>query len=60
MCSAMCGVFSLECGVWSAKSYGEVPCASFEVQSGTGKCLVQALCYKVVLGSTLCKICSIK
>ena len=35
-------------------------CASFVVQSSTGKCFVQALWYKVVLGSALCKLCSTK
>ena len=30
------------------------------MRSGTGECLVQALQYKVVLGITLCKTCSIK
>ena len=37
-----------------------MPCAGFVVQSITGKCPVQDLLYKVVLGITLCKICSIK
>ena len=32
--------------------------ASFVVQSSTGKCFVQALWYKVVLGSASCKLCS--
>ena len=32
----------------------------FVVQSSTGKCFVQALWYKVVLGSALCKLCSTK
>ena len=35
-------------------------CASFVVQSSTGKCFVQALWYKVVLGSALCKLCGTK
>jgi len=30
------------------------------VRSNTGKCLAQDLLHKVVLGITLCKICSIK
>ena len=30
------------------------------VQSSTGTCFVQALQYKVVLGSALCKLCSTK
>ena len=34
--------------------------ASFVVVSSTGTCFVQALDYKVVLGSTLCKLCSTK
>jgi len=37
-----------------------VLCASFAVQSSTGKYSVQALQYKVVLGSALCKLCSTK
>ena len=31
-----------------------------KVQSSTGECFVQGLQYKVVLGSTLCKLCSAK
>ena len=41
--SVMCGV---KCGVWSPgvrSQYWEVPCASFVVQSSTGKCIVQDL-----------------
>ena len=34
--------------------------ASFVVQSSTGTCFVQALSYKVVLGSALRKLCSTK
>ena len=41
----------MECEVWSVES---------GVRSNTGKCLVQDLQYKVVLGITLCKICSIE
>ena len=41
-------------------STGEVLCASFVVRSSTGKYFVQALQYEVVLGSTLCKLCSTK
>ena len=44
----------------STKYYWEVLCASFVVQSSTGECFVQGLQYKVVLGSTLCKLCSAK
>ena len=58
--SVMCGELSVECVVWSAKYYWEVPRARFVVQSSTGKCLVQDVQYKVVLGNILRKICSIK
>jgi hypothetical protein len=34
--------------------------AFFVLQSSAGKCFVQALKYNVVLGSTLCKLCSTK
>ena len=37
-----------------------VQSANFLVQSSTGKYFVQASWYKVVLGSTLCKLCSTK
>ena len=33
-------------------------CASVVIQSSTGKYFVEALWYEVVLGSTLCKLCS--
>ena len=46
-----CEVWSLKCEVWSVES---------GVRSNTGKCLLQAVQYKVVLGSALCKICSTK
>ena len=36
----------------------EVLCADFAVQSSSGKCFVQALQYRVVLGSTLRKPCN--
>ena len=42
-------MWSVECGVWSAKKYWEVPCASFVVQSNPGNYPVQALQYKVSL-----------
>ena len=48
------------CKLCSTKYYWEVLCASFVVQSSTGKCFVQALWYKVVLGTALCKLCSTK
>ena len=44
----------------STKKHWEVLCASFVVQSCTGKCFVQALQYKVVLGSALRKLCTTK
>ena len=56
----MCGELSVQCGIWSGKQYWEVPCASSVVQCSTGKCLVQDLLYKVVLGIALRKICSVK
>ena len=34
--------------------------SSFVVHSNTGEYFVQALQYKVVLGSALCKLCSTK
>ena len=43
--SVMCGELRVECGVWSAKQYWEVPCASFVLQSSTMKCPVQDLSY---------------
>jgi len=46
--------------ICSTKQYGEVFCASFVVQSSTGKCFVQALKYKVVPGSALSKFCGTK
>ena len=59
------------CKLCSTKKYWETLCASFVVQSSTGKCFAQALQYKVVLGasfvyykvllgSVLCKLCSTK
>ena len=53
-------VGSALCKLCGTKQYLEVLCASFVVQSSTGKCFVQALSYKVVLGSSLCKLCSTK
>ena len=41
------------------KKYREVSCASLAVRS-TGKYFVQAVLYKVVLGSTSYKLCSTK
>ena len=38
----------------------EIFCASFIIQNNIGKWFVQALYYKVVLGSVLCKLCSTK
>ena len=40
------------CKLCSTTSYWNVFCASFVVQSSTGKCFVQALQYKVVLGAS--------
>ena len=43
-----------------AKQCWEVFCASFVVQRSAGKCFVQALQYKVVLGSAFYKLSSTK
>ena len=48
------------CKLCGTKQYFVVLCAIFVVQSSTGKYFVQALWYKVVLGSTSCKLCSTK
>ena len=66
--AVLCASFVVQSSI-----YWEVLCASFVVQSSTGKCFasfvvqssigehfVQALQYKVVLGSALCKLCSTK
>ena len=50
-------VLCKRCGT---KWYWEVFCESIVVQRSTGKCFVQALWYKVVLGGTLCKHVSTK
>ena len=47
------------CQLCSTKLYWEVLRANFE-ESSTRKYFVQALYYKVVLGSTLRKLCSTK
>ena len=44
----------------NTKQYWEVLCARCVVQSSTGNDFVQALWYKVILGSALCKLCSTK
>ena len=51
---------SVLCKLCRTKYSGEVPCASFVVQSSTGKCRVQAVKYKVVRESASCKLCSTK
>ena len=48
------------CKLCSTKWYWEVLCASFVVQSSTGKFFVQAVQYEVVLGRTVCRLCSTK
>ena len=54
---------SLLCTSFSAKELAVCKsflCANFVSQSGTGTCFVQALSFKVVPGSTFCKVCSTK
>ena len=44
------------CKLFSTKWYREVLCASFVVQSSTGKCFVQAFWYTVVEGGLEVKL----
>ena len=71
-CEVLCGflvvsdLFQPSCRLCSLnlrrfRKHGEeVACTRFAIQSSAGKCLVQALQYKVVLGVAWCKLCSIK